>query len=200
MHIEGRKMSYEKFVLDPTISTGVLISDDGSICRNDLITGFGTAISKYGVSKGKWYYECTALTYGSFQVGWVTSEFRPSDEGGTGVGDDKYGWAVDIMRNASWHEDSSGSVTKPYAEGTKLRIGGVMQCFLDLENRQIKYSYNGEFLGIAYEDLPLNAVFHAALSTNLENECFCNFGQKSFVFPQDDEFRPLCESVLQIQN
>ena len=31
----------------------------------------------YGVSSGKWYYECEVLTEGSFKVGWQTVDTLP---------------------------------------------------------------------------------------------------------------------------
>jgi len=81
----------------------------------------------------------------------------------------------------------------PYAKDVDADAGGVIQCFIDLDEKQMSFGYNGTHLGIAFEDFDFGNGIFAAVSTNLENECRLNFGlnpQVPFRFPQNS-YAPL---------
>jgi len=167
------------FGMDPIRSAMIHISLDGTICRHEFSGAFGTAISSHFVTKGKWYYEIEPLTNGLFQVGWVNDKFKPEPEEGIGVGDDKNSWGVDLKKHTKWHLNDDGSVRLPYAKEVDAESSGIIQCYLDLDNRTMSFGFNGKFLGVAFENFDISNGIYAAISTNLENECRMNFGTTS---------------------
>jgi len=69
-----------------------------------------------------------------------------------------------------------GSVRLPYAKEVDADSSGIIQCYIDLDNRKISFGFNGKFLGVAFENFDISNGIYAAVSTNLENECRLNFG------------------------
>ena len=72
-----------------TCSCDITKAEEGFVlhCRK----GFTSVVSKLKVTGGKWYYEAVIRTPGLKQIGWVTPDFKP-DENGNGVGDDNSSW------------------------------------------------------------------------------------------------------------
>lgn len=85
-----------------TCSCEITNTDGGYMlqCRK----GFTSVTSKLKVTGGKWYYEAVIISSGLKQIGWVTPDFVP-DENGNGVGDDNNSWAYDGFRLMAWHVD-----------------------------------------------------------------------------------------------
>lgn len=80
---------------------------------------------------GKWYYEVEMLSDNLFQIGWVNDRFVPDPLDGKGVGDCSNSWAVDLYRNAKWHEMEDGMATRlPYGGDRKWEAGGILQVLL----------------------------------------------------------------------
>eukprot|EP01125_Pyxidicula_operculata_P013159 TRINITY_DN4355_c0_g1_i4.p1 TRINITY_DN4355_c0_g1~~TRINITY_DN4355_c0_g1_i4.p1 ORF type:complete len:886 (+),score=54.55 TRINITY_DN4355_c0_g1_i4:477-3134(+) len=174
------------FGMDPVRSAMVHISSDGTVCRHEFSGAFGTAIASRPVTSGKWYYELEPLTQGLFQTGWVNDKFKPQPEEGIGVGDDKNGWGIDLKKHTKWHLNDDGTVRVPYAKGVVIEVGGVIQCYLDLDAKVMSFGYNGKHQGEAFTDFDIGQGLYAAVSTNLENECKLNFGETPFKYPQTE--------------
>jgi len=98
MHINGLTRPTDKFVMNPETAVIVDISHDGLQCKPQVRRGFASCLSNKSVKQGKWYYEALMLTQGLFQIGWTTDEYKPDPEGGGGVGDDTFSWAIDLHR------------------------------------------------------------------------------------------------------
>ena len=81
----------------------------------------------YGVSSGKWYYECEVLTEGSFKVGWQTVDTLPDHE----VGGADTSWAFDGHLEAKEHM----GIMEAY--GKRWHVGDIVGVFLDLVDRTI---------------------------------------------------------------
>jgi len=97
------------------------------------------------------------------------------------VGDDKNSWGVDLKKHTKWHLNDDGSVRLPYAKDVDAdSSSGIIQCFLDLDNRTMSFGFNGKFLGVAFENFDIGNGIYAAISTNLENECCLNFGLNGY--------------------
>lgn len=68
------------------------------------------------------------------------------EESGDGVGDDSNSWAYDGVRQQKWNGESSDY-------GQAWRAGDVVGCLLDLDLGTIRYTLNGEDLGVAFENI-----------------------------------------------
>jgi len=191
MCIQNQNLLFDRKIvyMDPRKSVGIHVSSNGLLCRHSFANVFGTTVASHSAKRGKWYFEVTVFSQGLCQVGWATDQFYPTPQGGNGVGDDRNSWAVDLKRHAKWHEGDRGSLCQPYGEGVNLLPSGVIGCFLDLDTRVMRYTYNSQDLGIAFDDFVVGEGFYPALSMNLENECLLNFGASPFQYPPT-EFLP----------
>ncbi|CAG0917146.1 unnamed protein product [Notodromas monacha] len=90
----------------------------------------------YAVTSGKWYYEFEVLTPGSMRVGWARVAMPP----GLGLGADDNGWAYDGCNE----EKLFGGAAETY--GKQWAAGDVIGVLLDLVDRTISFSLNGELM------------------------------------------------------
>ncbi|XP_033608233.1 ryanodine receptor isoform X6 [Cryptotermes secundus] len=90
----------------------------------------------YAVTTGKWYFEFEIMTAGPMRVGWARADCSP----GYQLGSDEYTWAFDGYNAIKIHFGASD----PF--GRQYQIGDVVGCFLDLFDRTISFSLNGELL------------------------------------------------------
>ncbi|KAL6426510.1 hypothetical protein ACFW04_009145 [Cataglyphis niger] len=90
----------------------------------------------YAVSSGKWYFEFEVLTAGPMRVGWAKADCMP----GSMLGSDESTWAFD-----GYNEEKVYSGTAE-TFGKQWQVGDVVGVFLDLIDRTISFSLNGELL------------------------------------------------------
>ncbi|XP_046677460.1 LOW QUALITY PROTEIN: ryanodine receptor-like [Homalodisca vitripennis] len=90
----------------------------------------------YAVTNGKWYFEFEILTAGPMRVGWARADCPP----GFQIGSDEYSWAFDGFNALKVHFGGHESF------GTRYKIGDIVGCFLDLFDKTISFSLNGELL------------------------------------------------------
>ncbi|XP_064490365.1 ryanodine receptor-like isoform X2 [Ornithodoros turicata] len=105
----------------------------------------------YAVTSGKWYFEFEVMTPGAMKVGWASVNFLPACE----LGGDENSWAFDGYLAIKNHAGGS----EPY--GKQWQIGDVVGCMLDLHDKTISFSLNGELLldalggEAAFSDIPI---------------------------------------------
>ncbi|KAL6071490.1 Spla ryanodine receptor domain-containing protein, variant 2 [Balamuthia mandrillaris] len=126
---------------------------------------------------GMWYYEVTLLTDGLFQVGWATRRCKFTRN--EGVGDDEFSYAYDGYRVLKWH----GKSFIPY--GKRWSAGDVVGCGLNLASNpsQIMYWLNGEFLGVAFQDIKVRDGLYVGISMEAQERCIFNFGSSPWRYP-----------------
>ena len=90
----------------------------------------------YAVTTGKWYYEAEILTDGMVRLGWANISFLPNFE----IGGDDNSFGYDCSVAKKFNGGSSEAFGKP------VQIGDVVGVMLDLHDRVISYSLNGELL------------------------------------------------------
>ncbi|XP_043461888.1 ryanodine receptor isoform X4 [Leptopilina heterotoma] len=90
----------------------------------------------YAVTSGKWYFEFQVLTAGPMRVGWARADCPP----GNMLGNDDSTWAFD-----GYNEEKVYSGTAE-TFGKQWQVGDVVGVFLDLIDRTISFSLNGELL------------------------------------------------------
>ncbi|XP_067007679.2 ryanodine receptor [Anabrus simplex] len=127
----------------------------------------------YAVSGGKWYFEFEILTAGPMRVGWARADCSP----GCQLGSDEYTWAFDGFNAAKYHF----GVSDPF--GRQYQVGDIVGCFLDLFDRTISFSLNGELL---MDALGGETTFSDVQGESFVPACTLGVGQKAkLTFGQD---------------
>jgi len=187
--------------LDYTSAVGMDISSDGFACRNSFNCYFGSARANRCVTKGTWYFEVELGTSGLHQIGWCTKDcqFLPDEAEGKGVGDDEFGWAVDLYRGCVWHQMDDNNPDRHYAPDVKWKAGDILQCYLDLDKKEMSFGLNGTNLGVAFTVQDITNIgdgLYPAVSMTPGNYSFFNFGKDKFAH-QPQGYKPFCEARKQ---
>ena len=148
----ARRKMEDKIVEQAGTSCGKIIatSGDSGIEINDLSmharSGFPSALAA-GVllTHGKWYYEINLESSYLMQLGWADLDFIGDSGMGKGAGDDKHSWGFDGYRVLMW----AGA---QFTWGKKWNDGDVLGCAIDLDNRTMSFSLNGNWDENAADD------------------------------------------------
>uniref|UniRef100_A0A914H250 Ryanodine receptor n=1 Tax=Globodera rostochiensis TaxID=31243 RepID=A0A914H250_GLORO len=132
------------------------------------------AESTYKVTSGKWYYEVEVLTEGFMKIGWMDVSAPPE----TSLGLDEFSYGFDGHLSKKWHQGAEHY-------GREWKVGDVVGCFLDLNDRTISFSLNGELLldpsgsEMAFDNVqPIEGYVPAMTLAAGQRDKF-NFGQDS---------------------
>ncbi|VDO40897.1 unnamed protein product [Haemonchus placei] len=141
--------------------------------RKDLVRTY-RAEATYAVTSGKWYFEFEILTAGFMKIGWMDVGASPD----TQLGHDDHGYAFDGYLGRKWHQGGE-------SYGKEWKIGDVVGCFLDLNDRTISFSLNGELLldpsgsEMAFDNVICGDGLVPAMSLGSGQRGRLNFGQQS---------------------
>ncbi|XP_063865194.1 ryanodine receptor-like isoform X5 [Scylla paramamosain] len=125
------------------------------------------------VTSGKWYFEMEVLTSGPMRIGWVEVSSQPGKE----LGSDDKSWAFDGFRHTKNHL----GVTESY--GRRIHIGDIVGVMLDLHDRTISFSLNGELMMDASGS---ETAFNEVQGEAFVPACTLGVGQRAhMVFGQD---------------
>lgn len=142
---------------------------------------FGTSQSRVGVCKeGKYYYEILLETENLMQLGFGTKEMTASCKDGTGVGDDEYGWAIDLYRVKCWHNGKDTDYGRK-----KWQIGDRIGCGINLDDKCFEFWLNGESLGKIYQtniNYQQDRMYYPSVTLLYENEIHVSFEEKDYKF------------------
>ena len=132
------------------------------------------AEATYKVSNGKWYFEFEVLTSGFMKIGWMDTSAQPDTS--IGIDDRSYGFDGHLVKK--WHQGAE-------SYGREWKIGDIVGCFLDLNDRTISFSLNGELLldpsgsEMAFDNvIPIDG-FVPAMTLSSGTKARLNFGQDS---------------------
>ncbi|CAK5073642.1 unnamed protein product [Meloidogyne enterolobii] len=140
----------------------------------DALTRTFRAEATYKVINGKWYYEFEVLTEGFMKVGWMDVSSQPESK--LGVDALSYGFDGHLVKK--WHQGAEHY-------GRAWKIGDVVGCFLDLNDRTISFSLNGELLldpsgsEMAFDNVQPTDGFVPAMTLAAGQKGKFNFGQDS---------------------
>uniref|UniRef100_A0AAN0LPN8 Ryanodine receptor n=1 Tax=Polyphagotarsonemus latus TaxID=1204166 RepID=A0AAN0LPN8_9ACAR len=115
----------------------------------------------YAATSGKWYYEVEILTTGPMKIGWATLNWSANSE----LGDDENSWSFDCSQSRKHHFAASEQF------GKNVNVGDIIGCMLDLNDKTICFSLNGELLldssggEIAFSDINTTGISNPELAT-----------------------------------
>ncbi|CAJ0581879.1 unnamed protein product, partial [Mesorhabditis spiculigera] len=132
------------------------------------------AEATYAVTSGKWYFEFEVLAEGFMKIGWMDIAASPDKQ----IGLDDRSYAFDGYLGRKWHQGAE-------AYGREWKVKDVVGCFLDLNDRTISFSLNGELLldpsgsEMAFDNVMCGEGLVPAMTLGSGQLGRLNFGQDS---------------------
>jgi len=195
--VPGRQYSFEtvdttsiNFMLNANdVSEYLKIGPNGLEARCDA-SSFESVRGTSSVNIGCWYYEVQIVTSGVMQIGWATKHSKFLNHEGYGIGDDEFSQAFDGCRQLMWYNASC----ECHKELPRWKEGDIVGCFIDIDNKELIFSLNGESLS-PFSDIfsvvsPGEGFFPAASFMSFQ-QCLFNFGCSPFSFPPCRPFMSL---------
>lgn len=159
------------------------VTPDGLRCQSrEFKDWHGCRATKGVKGSGKWFYETVVTDEGLCRVGWSTAQASLD------LGTDKFGFGyggTGKKSNNKQFDDYGGAFGKADAIG----------CCLNLDNMEIRFTKNGQDLGVAFKipgnlkDVPF---YPAVVLKNAEMQF--NFGDEAFKHPPPPGFLPICKA------
>ena len=151
-------------------------------------SGWTQTRGTFYLTSGKWYYEYTIDSTGSFPsiIGYVGADYNS----GSGT---RRAYKVDT--NVFTYDVSGTENTESYGSGGATN-GDVIGVMLDLDNGTIGFSKNGTDIGTARSDMLTNlpsSGWTPYVGLNGANGT-ANFGQRPFKFAPPDGYLTLCSA------
>ncbi|CAI4225812.1 unnamed protein product [Auanema sp. JU1783] len=149
-------------------------SENGQWCGARCMVGVHT--------RGKYYYEAKIVKDGLCRMGWATLV------GSLNIGTDgeSYGFGGTGMKSHRKKFDKYGE---------SFTTGDIIGCFIDLDNKKIWWSKNGNPFEVAYsipQQLVTSGLFPAVVLKN--SGLRLNFGDTPFAHPPNNNFVAVCQA------
>nr|XP_033808279.1 ryanodine receptor 3 isoform X2 [Geotrypetes seraphini] len=131
----------------------------------------------YSVKFGKWYFEFEAVTGGDMRVGWARPSCRPDID----LGSDNQAFVFEGARGQCWHSGSTFF-------GQNWQPGDVVGCMINLEDKSMIFTLNGELLitnkgsELAFTDFETEDGFVPTCSLGLSQIGRMNLGRDASTF------------------
>ncbi|KAJ7417044.1 hypothetical protein WISP_66534 [Willisornis vidua] len=131
----------------------------------------------YAVKSGKWYFEFEAVTSGDMRVGWARPGCRPDIE----LGADDQAFVFEGSKGQRWHQGSGFF-------GRSWQPGDVVGCMINLDDKSIIFTLNGELLitskgsELAFADFGIENGFVPICALGLSQIGRMNLGMDASTF------------------
>uniref|UniRef100_A0A8C3QAL2 Ryanodine receptor 3 n=1 Tax=Geospiza parvula TaxID=87175 RepID=A0A8C3QAL2_GEOPR len=131
----------------------------------------------YAVKSGKWYFEFEAVTGGDMRVGWARPGCRPDIE----LGADDQAFVFEGSKGQCWHQGSGFF-------GRSWQPGDVVGCMINLDDKSIIFTLNGELLitskgsELAFADFGIENGFVPICALGLSQIGRMNLGMDASTF------------------
>ncbi|CAL1280444.1 unnamed protein product [Larinioides sclopetarius] len=159
------------------------VSPDGKTCQSrEPKEWHGCRATKGVQGQGKYYYEAKVTDEGLCRVGWSTPAASLD------LGTDKQGFGF-----GGTGKKSFGKQFDSYGEAFGMH--DVIGCYLNLDDRSIKFAKNGVDFGEAFkipDNLRKSAFYPAVVLKNAEMEF--NFGETTFRYPPENGYVAVCSA------
>uniref|UniRef100_A0A8C3RI39 Ryanodine receptor 3 n=1 Tax=Cyanoderma ruficeps TaxID=181631 RepID=A0A8C3RI39_9PASS len=138
---------------------------------------FFRAEQSYAVKSGKWYFEFEAVTGGDMRVGWARPGCRPDIE----LGADDQAFVFEGSKGQCWHQGSGFF-------GRSWQPGDVVGCMINLDDKSIIFTLNGELLitskgsELAFADFAIENGFVPICALGLSQIGRMNLGMDASTF------------------
>ncbi|XP_016377141.1 ryanodine receptor 2 [Sinocyclocheilus rhinocerous] len=126
----------------------------------------------YSVNGGKWYFELEVVTAGEMRVGWARPGCLPDLE----LGSDDQAFVFDGFKAQRWHQGNEHF-------GRSWQSGDVVGCMVDMNERTMMFTLNGEVLlddsgsELAFKDFEVWEGFIPVCSLGVCQVGRMNFGK-----------------------
>uniref|UniRef100_A0A670I944 Ryanodine receptor 2 n=1 Tax=Podarcis muralis TaxID=64176 RepID=A0A670I944_PODMU len=131
------------------------------------------SVKTYAVKTGKWYFEFEVVTAEDMRVGWAKPGCQPDQE----LGSDEQAFVFDGFKAQRWHQGNEHF-------GRSWLTGDIVGCMVDLNERTMMFTLNGEILlddsgsELAFKDFEVGDGFIPACSLGLSQVGRMNFGKE----------------------
>ncbi|VDD75622.1 unnamed protein product [Mesocestoides corti] len=174
---------------DTTSTLNLVVSEDGRMIQTkDTNEWQGFRANRGVFEAGKYYYETEIVEDSGFaRFGWSLPG------GNLQLGADNLGYGFGHAPDGSPAKKVFNGEVENY--GTRIRVGDVVGCFLDLDNGFIQWSVNGEMLPPAYY-MDSSFISHPKTIFFPSASLFCttlevNYGDRPFKYQPSEEWYPL---------
>ncbi len=172
------------------VLNAISIGADATLSAGNLQIAYGSSgtrnatMGTFGMSAGKWYWECTILSAGSPSIG-ITNT-ASANEVPNYPGFSANGWSY--VNDGDKYNNGSGT-----AYGATYTTNDIIGVAFDADARSITFYKNNVSQGVAFSGLAVNTYFPAfgdgsALQTW---SGAVNFGQRPFAYTAPSGFLPL---------
>ncbi|CAF4491753.1 unnamed protein product, partial [Rotaria sp. Silwood2] len=170
-------LSYGYTIDTPTGDIEDLNRRNKDVKNNEPMSNYRTyrAEKTFAVTRGKWYYEVELLTSGRMLIGWGHASnlgaFYP-------LGTDSYGYSFDGLNARRFHLNTYDRFGKQWTKND------VVDCMIDLHDKTISFSLNGELMldnygnETSFDGLDIDEIgFVPAITSFSGQKARFNFGQ-----------------------
>lgn len=163
--------------------SALAVTPDGLRCQSREFKEWHGCRCTTGVKgPGKYYYEATVTDEGLCRVGWSTQQANLD------LGTDQYGFGYGGTGKKSNNKNFNNY-------GEAFGMHDSIGCCLDLVKHEVKFTKNGEDLGLAFKipDNLKNETFYPAVVLKNAEMSF-NFGATEFKYPEPDDYVAVCKA------
>ncbi|CAF4506903.1 unnamed protein product, partial [Rotaria sp. Silwood2] len=170
-------LSYGYTIDTPTGDIEDLNRRNKDVKDNERMSNYRTyrAEKTFSVTRGKWYYEVELLTSGRMLIGWGHASNLSAFYS---LGTDSYGYSFDGLNARRFHHNTYDRFGKQWTKND------VVGCMIDLHDKTISFSLNGELMldnygnETAFDGLDIDEIgFVPAITSFSGQKARFNFGQ-----------------------
>eukprot|EP01084_Bolivina_argentea_P231928 391019_1 len=154
-----------------------IVEDSKYVIECISTSTFPTLIANCKLTSGKWYYEVQLkhVTKNGGQIGWCTERQICASKRRIGTGHTAHGWSYDGYYKKKYHD----YMETAYGDVEEWKNNDIIGCYLDLDNKTIRFSKNGNKLEFAFTNINHKNEAMAPSCSLSQNESFTIYFEKN---------------------